>query len=129
MLNVDAAIIEQGDKILIAKRAPGKHLAGYWEFPGDKIESNETPQDCLARELYEELNVRINVGRFVGISEYKYDTKFIKLQAFICQIVSGEMILKDHDKIKWIRLSEIHQFNIAPADKPLIQLYDKARNH
>ena len=51
MLNVAAAIIEQGDKILIAKRAPGKHLAGYWEFPGGKIESNETPQDCLAREL------------------------------------------------------------------------------
>lgn len=129
MIEVIAAIIEDSDKFLIARRANGKHLAGYWEFPGGKIEVGETAETCLARELNEEFQINVSVKNYVGESNYEYPNKIINLKAFTCSIISGEIRLNDHDKIEWITIDEINQYNLAPADIPLIALYDKARNN
>jgi 8-oxo-dGTP diphosphatase len=128
-VNVSAAIIEEGDKFLIARRAKGKHLAGFWEFPGGKIEAGETAEACLSRELNEEFQINVSVNSYVGESYYEYPNKTINLKAFICSIISGEIRLHVHDKIEWITIDEIQQYDLAPADLPLIPLYDKARNN
>lgn len=128
MIEVTAAILEEGNKIMIARRAQGKHLAGYWEFPGGKIEQDETPEICLTRELKEEFEIDVKIGKFIGESVFNYPNKTIKLIAFTGQIINGKMMLNDHDKIEWIKLEEINNYKLAPADLPLIELYDKARN-
>jgi 8-oxo-dGTP diphosphatase len=129
MIEVTAAILERGSKIMIARRAHGKHLAGYWEFPGGKVELNETPESCLLRELNEEFEIEASIENFIGESIFEYPDKTIKLTAFTCKILSGEMKLNDHDRIEWIETEELSNYKLAPADIPLIELYDKARNN
>jgi len=129
MIEVTAAILEEGNKIMIARRAHGKHLAGYWEFPGGKIEPKETPESCLFRELKEEFEIEASIENYIGESTFKYPDKTIKLLAYTCKIITGKMKLNDHDKVVWIDLEEIVKYKLAPADLPLISLYDKARNN
>ena len=118
---VTAAIIRKGTKFLIARRAQDKHLGGYWEFPGGKIEEGETPQECLKREIEEELGITIKVGPFFMENEHHYRDKIIQLQAFECELISGEITLNDHDQVEWIALDEFVNFKFAPADIPLIK--------
>ena len=79
MIEVTAAILEDGNKIMIARRGKGKHLAGFWEFPGGKIEQDETPEICLIRELKEEFEIDVSIGSYIGESVFKYPEKTIKL--------------------------------------------------
>ena len=129
MIEVTAAILEEGNKIMIARRAHGKNLAGYLEFPGGKIEHQETPESCLSRELKEEFEVEAYIENYIGESIFEYPDKTIKLLAYTGKIISGEMKLNDHGKIEWIHLEEINKYKLALADLPLIALYDKARNN
>ena len=129
MIEVTAAIIEEGDKFLIARRAKGKHLSGFWEFPGGKIEEGETAEACLLRELNEEFQINVFIDSYVGESYYNYPSKKINLKAFTCKIISGEIKLIDHDKVEWITIEEINKYKFAPEDLPLIPLYDKERNN
>jgi 8-oxo-dGTP diphosphatase len=118
---VTAGIIRKDDKILISRRAPNKHLAGYWEFPGGKIEDGETPQECLQRELFEELGIVVKVGQFFMENVHHYGDKIIQLQAYECEHISGNIILNDHDQIEWVETSEFVNFKFAPADIPFIK--------
>lgn len=118
---VTAAIIRKGSKILIARRSPNKPLAGYWEFPGGKIEDGETPQECLKRELEEELGIVVNVGAFFMENEHHYGDKIIQLQAYECEHISGNIILNDHDQMEWVETFEFTNFEFAPADIPFIK--------
>ncbi|WP_025614844.1 DNA/RNA helicase domain-containing protein [Cellulophaga baltica] len=120
MIKVAAGIIESENRILIARRKEGKHLAGLWEFPGGKIEIGETPESCLKRELYEELGVDVMVGRFFMENICKYDEKTVQLKSYKCKIVSGDIALKDHDKMEWVAISNISNFKFAPADIPFV---------
>jgi len=129
MIEVTAAIIVKGNKVMIARRAHGKHLAGYWEFPGGKIEQGETPESCLTRELKEEFDIEASIENYIGESIFEYPDKTIRLKAFSCKIISGEIKLNDHDKIEWINIEQLTNYKLAPADIPLIELYDKARNN
>ena len=125
IIKVVAAILEKEDKILIARKAPGKPLAGYFEFPGGKIEEGETPEDSLIRELMEEMNINISVKEYVGESIYDYGSdKVISLLGYTAEIIGGEIKLSDHDRYEWVTLEEINNYKIAPADIPLI---DKLR--
>jgi len=128
MIEVTAAILERDGRVLIARRAAGKDLGGFWEFPGGKIESNETPEICLKRELKEEFEIDIEIGEYIGESIFDYPEKTIKLIAYTCFIKSGNIVLHDHDIIEWIDFDELSNYKLAPADIPLIELYDKARN-
>ena len=119
MKNVTAAIIQRDDKYLLARRAPGQNLAGYWEFPGGKVEADETFEDCLARELMEELNLETQVLDHFCDSVYHYDKGSINLVAYRVQILGGEMTLSVHDQVDWFKPQEMLTLNLAPADIPI----------
>lgn len=128
MLKVVAAILEKEDKVFIARRRPGKHLEGYWEFPGGKIENNETPEECLKRELKEELGIEITVKNYIGKSIYKYPQKTIELLCFSAFVKKGRIQLTEHDAYEWININDAFAFKLAHADIPLIELYKNRLN-
>lgn len=123
MINVTAAIIkDEHNRILIARRRPGKSLAGFWEFPGGKIEEGETPEESLARELKEEMNLVVRVGAFVGENLHHYEGFSIRLMAYLTEIMAGEMQLTDHDQVDWVTVEEMERYSLAPADVPLVSM-------
>lgn len=99
---VAAAIIRSGKEILLTRRKPGEKLAGYWEFPGGKIEENETIQQCLEREIHEELNIYINAGKVITSSIHTYRHGKIELIALEAEVTSGNLQLTVHDKADWV---------------------------
>ena len=121
MKEVTAAIIRKEGRILIAQRAPGENLAGKWEFPGGKIEPGETPQECLKREIREELDVDIDVLDFFAESIYTYHSGTIKLIAFWCQWISKDFKLSVHSRIEWVTRQELDFYDFAPADLPIVE--------
>ena len=119
MKNVTAAIIERDGRYLLARRAPEKNLAGFWEFPGGKIEANETPEDCLIRELREELHLETRVLEHFCNSVYHYEKGAINLMAYRTEILDGEIQLTVHDEVGWFLPPELLKLNLAPADIPI----------
>ena len=124
-IDVTAAIIVKNEKVLAARRRPGIHLAGYWEFPGGKVKDGEAPEDCLARELQEEFQISTKVGPFFGENQYDYGSKAVHLMAYWVKHLSGKFQLIDHDEIRWLTLDELNIVEWAPADIPLVELYKK----
>ena len=122
MIKVVCGIIRQEDKIFICRRRKGKSLAGYWEFPGGKIEDGEKPEESLVRELMEELGMEVHVGQFLGSSQHDYGSFKIELMAYECVLLAYNGVLTDHDRFEWVSLVEVGKFNFAPADVPLLQL-------
>ncbi|SMO77004.1 8-oxo-dGTP diphosphatase [Saccharicrinis carchari] len=120
MITVTAAIIQKASKILITRRGPGKHMAGHWEFPGGKLDANETEQECLAREIKEELNITIKINDFYMENTHQYEAKQILLRAYKCVHLSGNIVLHDHDKMAWITKEELNNYKFAPADIPIV---------
>lgn len=116
MIRVAAAVIEHEGRILIARRRPGVHLAGKWEFPGGKIEPGETPEECLVRELREEFTVETEIGPFLGSAVHEYPGRVIELLAYRTRYLSGEFILSCHDEIRWITPDQCRDFDFAEAD-------------
>lgn len=126
MIDVVAAVIEnEAGKILVAKRKQGKKLAGFWEFPGGKIEEGETPEESLQRELQEEMNVEIEVGAFIGENVHYYGEFAIRLMVYRARIIRGEIKLSDHEEYAWLEAGELTNVKLAPADIPLVQLMKK----
>jgi mutator protein MutT len=121
MITVTAAIIEKKGRILAARRKPGSHLAGCWEFPGGKLEPDETEKECLARELREEFGIESLVGEFLEESVYDYGSKIIRLRGYRVVHLGGTFQCRDHDQIVWLPVEELPSLNWAPADIPLMQ--------
>ncbi len=121
MITVTAAIIEKNGLILAARRKSGSHLAGYWEFPGGKVEPKETETKCLARELREEFAVECTVGNFFAESIYDYGIKTIRLLGYRVIHKSGAFQCRDHDRIVWLPIDQLHTLMWAPADVPLVE--------
>jgi len=122
MIEVAAAIIEneQGN-ILIARRREGKSQAGMWEFPGGKVEQNETVEACLQRELLEEMNIAIDPYELFAVNEHDYGTIQIRLIAYKAKYRSGEIQLIDHDHYRWVSKEELKHYQWAPADIPFVE--------
>jgi 8-oxo-dGTP diphosphatase len=120
-VKVTAAIMSNSGRVLIAQRKAEHHLAGKWEFPGGKIESGETPEECLRRELKEEFDIDTRVGAFVGVSLYPYKHQTIELLAFKVVWESGIMRVHEHARVEWVRIGQLARFDFAPADIPFVE--------
>ncbi len=122
MIEVAAAVIENGEgKILIARRKEGKSQQGLWEFPGGKLEPDESPEACLVRELREEMGIEIEPYEPLGAHVHDYGTVTIRLIVYRAKYLSGEIRLSDHDDCRWVRREELREFEWAPADIPFAE--------
>ena len=118
-IEVVAAIIKKENKIFATQRGSGEFKGG-WEFPGGKIEPGETPQNALIREIIEELDTTIRVNELVDIVEYDYPNFHLKMHCFWCELVSGDLILKEHQDARWLDKDELDSVAWLPADLGLI---------
>jgi 8-oxo-dGTP diphosphatase len=121
---VTAALIENDGHILIGKRKRG-HFAGRWEFPGGKVEEGEAPEDCLRRELHEELGVEARVGELFLSTIYAYHHVTIELLTYRAEILSGEIVLRDHTEIRWVPIPDLRRYDFPEADKAVIEKLTK----
>lgn len=122
-IRVVAAIIIEGDKVFTTQRGYGEFKGG-WEFPGGKIESNETPQEALIREIREELETEIEVGKLLHTVEYDYPEFHLSMDCFICKIKSGDLVLKEHEAAKWLTKETLDSVEWLPADLGLIPIIE-----
>ncbi len=122
IIDVAAAVIRKNGLILVSRRAKGEHLEGKWEFPGGKIESHETPEQCLQRELKEEFTIIARTGAFIGESIFYYPDKSIRILAYEVVWLGGDFMLRVHDKIDWVRPEDILAKEMAAADIPIARM-------
>lgn len=118
---ITKAVNEDGATIIFATQRGYGDFKGGWEFPGGKIEEGETPQDALKREIMEELATEIAVGNLIDTIEYDYPTFHLSMDCFWAEIVSGDMVLKEHEAAKWLTKEELDSVDWLPADITLIE--------
>ena len=116
------ALIDASDHILIAKRPNKKHLSGFWEFPGGKVEKGESPEYALIREVKEELNIDINNKCIAPLtfSEFDYKKFHLLLLLYVCRRWEGEPMSMEKNEIKWVKANTLRQYKMPPADDSLI---------
>lgn len=119
-VEVVAAIIQKDEYIFATQRGYGEFKDG-WEFPGGKIEQGETPKEALVREIKEELNTEINVGKLLDIVEYDYPGFHLTMHCFMCTIKLGNLELKEHEAAKWLTKETLDDVDWLPADEGLIE--------
>lgn len=127
-IRVVAAIIEKEGYILCTQRNRHAQQALKWEFPGGKVEPNETPQNALIREIKEELKCDIIIGAFVGTSTYTYEFGTIELTAYLCSLGNSKVELTEHEALRWLLPTQLDTLDWAAADKPLIKLIQNILN-
>lgn len=120
-IHVVGAVITNEGKILCAQRPETTTLPLLWEFPGGKIEKNETPKEALKREIIEEMSCDIEVNDQVDHTIYEYDFGIVHLTTFYCDLKSGLPTLNEHHAIQWLKPKELEQLNWAPADIPAVE--------
>ena len=123
-INVVAAVIKMDNKIFATQRGYGEFKGG-WEFPGGKIELGETPQEALVREIKEELGATIKVGNLIDTVEYDYPNFHLNMQVFWGEVISGKLVLKEHQAARWLSVHEIDSVNWLPADLELVEKIKK----
>ena len=132
MIEVTCAIILKENKILVTQRSDKMKLPLKWEFPGGKIEKNETDENCLLREIREELNLEIEIIEKLESKSFDYETFSINLIPFVAKYLSGEIVLAEHNDFKWLVKEELNFLDWAAADIPVLDEflklnYDEAR--
>lgn len=128
MIEVAAAILIREARVLIGSRRAGARRAGLWEFPGGKIRAGETPEQCLRREIREELDIDIAVGEFFGESVYAYPDQTVRLLAYLSRLIGGSMVLNDHAEIAWVDAGELDRYRFCPADLALVGMLKDDRS-
>lgn len=128
MMKVVAALIENGNKVLLAKRSTGDiNVLGKWEFPGGKVEKDENEFDAIEREIKEEFELTIKAREFVVKNICEYPTKVVDLRLYRCDYVSGNFNLHDHSEYKWVNKEELLDYDLATADIPLAEYVRKVK--
>ncbi len=121
VIEVAAGLIFHEGRYLIARRKPGVHLAGFWEFPGGKREAGESFEDCLRRELFEELSIRVHEPALFRVVRHAYGEKTVELHFYRCAIEEGQPAPLDCAEIRWVLPEELSEFAFPPADRPVIE--------
>lgn len=119
-INVVAAIILQNNKILATQRGYGE-FEGGWEFPGGKIEPDETPENAIIREISEELAIEIMVEKYITTVDYDYPNFHLHMQCFLCSVIQGDLTLLEHSDAKWLSKENLETVNWLPADIVVVQ--------
>ena len=124
-VKVVAAVItasnENGEKMIFATQRGYGEFKDGWEFPGGKVESGETPQAALKREIMEELETEIEVGDLIETIEYDYPTFHLSMDCFWAQIVKGDLVLREHEAAKWLTREQLESVDWLPADLGLVE--------
>ena len=121
-LLVTAAVVFDGDKVLITRRPDDSRHAGLWEFPGGKMEPGESPEAALCREIREELNAEIRVGDIFDVVFYRYEWGPVLILAYTCQFVTKTLHNIGVAEHRWVHPQELSAFPFLPADRPIIGL-------
>jgi 8-oxo-dGTP diphosphatase len=116
---VTAAIIRTNGSVLLARRSSGEKLAGFWEFPGGKVEDGETSEECLARELQEELGIQTFIGRKCAESSHQYEHGNFRIVAYFVQWLAGDLRPRVHDRVEWVKIRDLGEYQLLPADNPI----------
>ncbi len=119
---IAAAVIEKNGKFLIAQRAKNDALFGLWEFPGGKVEGNETLQECLMRELYEELDIHAQIGEYLCTSTFYHKDLLYDMCVFKVYSYDREIKLNEHSAIAWVTRDELAKYHYPDPDLPIIKL-------
>jgi mutator protein MutT len=117
----------QDGRYLIARRKPDTHLGGLWEFPGGKREPGETLEDCLRRELREELGVEVTAPIRFRVVRHEYPEKTVELHFFLCSIHAGRARALGCEDLRWVAPDELTDFEFPPADRTLIEVLRNVR--
>jgi 8-oxo-dGTP diphosphatase len=123
-IEVVAAIILKDGKLFATQRGYGPYK-DWWEFPGGKMESGETPEAALVREIREELSAEITVGRLLQTVEYDYPEFHLTLHCYLCSLVSDALHLNEHEAARWLDAATVHSVTGLPADEALLPLLEK----
>ena len=118
------ALVDVDGRVLIAKRPQGKSLAGLWEFPGGKVESGETPEAALIRELEEELGIETWSSCLAPFTfaSHTYEKFHLLMPLFVCRKWQGTPMAREHDALKWVRAHQLQDYPMPPADVPLVAM-------
>ncbi|MDY5278410.1 (deoxy)nucleoside triphosphate pyrophosphohydrolase [Sharpea porci] len=123
-IKVVAAVIREGNRIFSTQRGYGEFKGG-WEFPGGKVEPHETPQQALRREIMEELDTEIRVGNYIDTIEYDYPNFHLSMDCFWCEVIKGDLVLKEAEDAKWLTKEQLASVNWLPADITIIPKISK----
>lgn len=119
-VNVVAAIIMKDNKVFATQRGYGE-LKDGWEFPGGKIEQDETPENAIVREIHEELDTEIRADNYLTTIEYDYPTFHLSMKCYICSVISGSLKLLEHENAKWLSRDELFSVQWLPADVKVVE--------
>lgn len=125
LINVVGAAILKDNKVLAMQRSQDMTLPGMWEFPGGKVEENETEEEAMIREIQEELNVTIKILEYVNEASYAYDFGTVSLKVYTAEILSGHISLEEHSDGRWLTANELTEVNWAPVDIPAVKVLQK----
>jgi 8-oxo-dGTP diphosphatase len=118
---VIAALIMRDSKILIAQRGKKDANYGKWEFPGGKLEENETEQECLARELFEELSIHAQIGDYFCSSFFEHKDTAYEMRTYFVPFFTGEIELREHQEVRWVNIEELSEYDMPDPDKPIVK--------
>ena len=121
MIDVVAAVIKKNNLYFIAQRNRNKHFAYFWEFPGGKVDDQETFENALKREIKEELSINIRVFNHIASEKHKDEKIDVNVHYFLCELLNENIILSEHEDMKWLRKNDLKQFKMAPGDSKIIK--------
>tara|TARA_Y100001970_G_scaffold90407_1_gene113936 strand:+ start:1524 stop:1895 length:372 start_codon:yes stop_codon:yes gene_type:complete len=121
MIDVVAAVIKKDNKYLIAQRNRDKHFAFYWEFPGGKVNNNESFENALKREILEELSINIKINNKISSERFRDEKINVEVHYFLCEKLDEEIILSEHEDMKWVFKKNLLNFKLAPGDSKIIK--------
>ena len=123
MRQVTAALIEKSGKILLARRKAGKHMGEKWEFPGGKIDPGESPQQALSRELAEEFSIEVQIGEYLGSTEFRQGEIELEIRLYRAKHLAGTFTLHEHEEIRWVAPKEVESYDLVDSDRKLFRDY------